>query len=92
MKQMPVLSFLAAIGQAVLARDAPHLGLGQLADREQALGQLLAGHRVQEIALVLAGIEALEQPRAAVDERHARVVPGGDARRAQRLGVLDERP
>ena len=76
--------------EGVLAGDAPHLGLGQFADREQALGQLFAGHRVQEVALVLAGIETLQQPRLAVGERHARVVPCRDARRTQRLGILDE--
>ncbi|MNT44181.1 hypothetical protein D3C72_1806980 [compost metagenome] len=53
--------FLLGIGQANFFGNAAHLGLPQLAHREQGLGQLCLVQAVQEIALVLGGVEPLEQ-------------------------------
>src|SRR5262245_30199469 len=50
---------LGEIVQARVLRDLPHLGLLQLADREQRSGQLGLVQPVQEIALVLREIAGL---------------------------------
>ena len=47
---------LVVHGQRALARDAPHLGLGEAADREQRPREQRARHGVQEIGLVLGAI------------------------------------
>ena len=72
---------LLRVRQADLVGDAAHLGLVQLADREQRLRQLRLVQAVQEVALVLARVEPLEQLVAArrLVEADARVVAGGDA-------------
>ena len=50
--------------QAPLAGDAPHLRLAQASDREFAGRELPGIERVQEIALVLAAVDAAQQPPA----------------------------
>ena len=82
---------LGVVRQARLARDAPHLGLVQVAHGKERARELRLVQAMQEIALVLAGIDALQQHEAAVALLDARVVAGGDALRAQGQGVVEER-
>src|SRR5262245_6885772 len=63
---------LPGVGQPDLRRDAPHLGLAQLADREQRLRQLRLVQAVQEVALVLAVVQALQELAMAARGRVAR--------------------
>jgi hypothetical protein len=81
---------LLGIGQLELGGDAAHLGLGQLAHREHGLGQLGLVEPVQEVALVLQRVQALEQLEAAVHFAHPGVVAGGDLVGAQAHGVVQE--
>jgi hypothetical protein len=53
--------FLLGGGQAVFLGNGAHFGLFQFADREQGLGDLFAADGVQEVALVLVRVQALEQ-------------------------------
>lgn len=78
-------------GQAVLFGDGTHLRLLQLAHRKQAAGDLLAAHGVQEVALVLVGVQALEQFAAPVHIAAAHVMAGGDQVGAQHQGIVQER-
>ncbi|MCY1510468.1 hypothetical protein D9M68_448460 [compost metagenome] len=77
-------------GQAVLLGNRAHCRLFQFADREQGAGDLLAAHRMQEVALVLVRVQALEQFGAAVDVAAAHVMTGGDQVRAERQGIVEE--
>ncbi|MNV57734.1 hypothetical protein D3C71_1500790 [compost metagenome] len=63
----------------------------QLADREQGLGDLFAADGVQEVALVLVRVQALEQFGAAIDVAATHVVTGGDQVGAEHHGVVEER-
>src|SRR5690625_1411847 len=67
-------------GQSPALRQGPHLGLVQLADGKQTALQLLAGHRVEKIALVLVLIQSAQQARS--EER--RVGKEGGVVRASR--------
>ena len=78
-------------GQAVLFGDGAHLGLFQFAHREQAAGDLFAAHGVQEVALVLVRVQALEQLAAAVNIAAAHVMAGGDQVGAEHQRVVEER-
>ncbi len=71
--------------QAPVARDAPHLGLGEAADRELAGSELRSIERVQEVALVLGAVDAAQQP-AVVD---AGIVPRREALGAQPARVIE---
>src|SRR3569832_125843 len=51
---------LLRVGQADLARDAAHFRLAQFADGEQRLRHLRLVQSMQEVALVLRFVEALE--------------------------------
>jgi len=62
----------------VFLGDGAHFRLFQLAHREQGASNLFAAHGVQEVALVLVRVQALEQLGAAVDVAAAHVVAGGD--------------
>jgi hypothetical protein len=72
--------------QAALAGHPSHLGLVQAANREFAERELPCIQRMQEVALILAGVHAAQEPAARAD---ARVVPGGEALRTQALRVLE---
>jgi len=78
---------IALVGdrQPALARDAPHLGLGEAADRELARSELRGIERVQEVALVLGTVDAAHQPPA-ID---ARVVTGCKAFGTQSARVVE---
>ena len=66
MKQMPVESRLAWLGRPASRAMRAHLALVQVADGEERARELRLVQAVQEVALVLAGIDALEQPKRAV--------------------------
>ena len=70
--------FFLGGGQAVFFGDGAHCRFFQLTDREQGAGNFLAADGVQEVALVLVRVQALEQfgERASVTTAH--VVAGGD--------------
>src|SRR5690606_36759164 len=74
--------FLGGIGQPQFGGNATHLGLGQLAQRKARARELRLIEAMQEVALVLGGVEPLKELelRLAVDLdlTHPRVVPGGD--------------
>ena len=72
--------------QAALAGHPSHLGLVQASDGELALRELPCIQRVQEVALILAGVYAAQEPATRAD---ARVVPGREALRAKTLRVLE---
>src|SRR5688500_9289826 len=61
-----------------LARHATHIGLLQRADRKQRARQRLGRHCVQEVALILASVDAAEQPRLRATVLDASVVAGGN--------------
>ena len=61
--------------QSAAAGEGPDLALLQAADREIAVRQLRRVERVQEVTLVLAGIQSAQQARPPPD---ARVMPGGE--------------
>ena len=73
-------------GQPALARQPPDLGLVEVSHRELAVRELPRIERMQEVALVLAGIDAPQQlpPRA-----DARVMAGRESLRAQPLRVVE---
>jgi hypothetical protein len=76
--------------QPGFAGQAAQVRLVQVADREQRGCQLLLPELVQEVALVLAGIDAAQQVPAAAALLDARVVAGGDLLGAQRARGIDE--
>src|SRR6266581_725067 len=85
----------AALGEIVqprLLRDCAHLGLLQFPERENHARKLLLVQAVQEIALVFGKIDGLEQLETTFRLAYPGVVPGGDALRAQRDGVIEEGP
>ena len=81
---------LLGVGQADLLGDAAHLGLVQLTHWKQRAAELRLRQPVQEVALVLARVQALEQLEAAVHLAHAGVVAGGDLLGAQAHRVVQE--
>ncbi|CRQ69508.1 hypothetical protein PAERUG_E5_London_17_VIM_2_12_12_04056 [Pseudomonas aeruginosa] len=78
-------------GEAMLLGDGADFRLLQFADGEQAAGDLLAAHRVQEVALVLVRVQALEQLGAPVAVAAPHIVAGGDQVRAEHQRVVEER-
>ncbi len=78
-------------GQAGLARERAHVGLRQVADREQRRGELFLAEGVEEIALVLVRVAAAQQAVAAISQVGARVVAGGDPVGTERARVFEER-
>src|SRR5713101_1070683 len=81
---------LRKIVQTRLLRDFSHLGLLQLADRKDDARELRLSEAMQEVALVLGKIERLEQLEAPSRFSQPRIVPGRDALRAERQGVIEE--
>jgi hypothetical protein len=55
--------FLFGDREAGVARELAYLALQELAQRHQHVDEIFGRHGVQEIALVLAWIDALAQPR-----------------------------
>ena len=91
MKQMPVLSFLAALGRPIFGGDRAHLRLGQLRQRKQGRADLRLAQAVEEIALVLVGVKSAQQRGAAGGVAAlADVMAGGDVFGAARDGVVEE--
>ncbi|MCY1214233.1 hypothetical protein D9M72_260410 [compost metagenome] len=81
---------LASGGQAMLFGDGANFRLLQFAHREQGAGDLLAADGMEEVALVLVRVQALEQFGAAIDIAAAHIVAGGDQVSSQRQGVVEE--
>jgi hypothetical protein len=90
MKQMPVESFFFALGSRSRRRcGAPRSWAAH--PPGTASRQLRLVQAVQEVALVLGRVQALEQLEAGRGAlAHARVVAGGDLLGAQAHGVVEE--
>ena len=84
--------FLFGIGQTDLFGNAAHFSLVQLAHRKQGFGQLRLVQPVQEIALVFAGVQALEQLKKTADHvmSHTGIVASGDFFGPQPHGVVQK--
>lgn len=85
----------AGRGEPLLGSDAPHLGLQQPAHGKEGVAQLLLRELAEEVALVLVGVAAREQPvdDAPVGERLdllAAVVARGDVVGPQLEGFAQE--
>ena len=65
------------IGQAHLGGDAAHLVLGQVANGEDDVAQLLTGDLSQKIGLILDGVDSRGQIFHAINHTSGGVVPGG---------------
>lgn len=78
-------------GQVVFLGNRAYFGFFEFADREQRLGDLFATHGVQEVALVLVRIQALEQFGTAVDVAATNIMAGSDQVGAEHHGVVEER-
>ena len=89
-KQMPVESFFAAVGKRGLGGHSAKCFLVHLADREAGIRQLLLVEHVEEIALVLVAIPALEQAIPGIAAVTAHVVPGRHAFRPEVARVLQK--
>ncbi len=84
--------FLLGGDEIELLGDAAHLRLFQIPDREQALTHLGFAQGVEEVALILVGIQTAQQARAAGAVVTAHVVAGGDVGGPQLFGgKLQER-
>ena len=71
----------------------PHLGLRELADRQQRAAQLRLAEHVEDVRLVLGRVDATTQPeRPAASRAHPRVVPGGERVEPERLGPVEQLP
>src|SRR5690606_18062357 len=81
---------LLCCGQAVFFGDGSYLRFFQLANGKQGLAQLLAAYGVEEVALVLVRVQALEQFAASVDIAAANIVPRCDQVGAERQGIVEE--
>ena len=83
---------LVGSNKAVLFGDGAHLGLGKLTQRELHMGQLVLRHAVEHIALVLIGVDGLEQKVAALGLviLNASVVTGDHIITAQLLGLVEK--
>ena len=84
--------FFSGIGQANGLGNLAHLGFAQLADRKQGLAELRLVEPVQEVALVLGRIQALEQLMQASLRVVADpcVMPGGNFFRPQPKRVIEK--
>ncbi len=78
--------FLLGGDEIQLLGDAAHLRLFQIANREQALTHLLFAQGIEEVALILVGIETAQQARAACAVVTAHIVAGGDVGGTQLFG------
>ena len=81
---------LVGHGEVVALGDGADLVLAQLADREAGHREGALAEGVEEVGLVLVGVEAAVQGGAAVDIRDARVVAGGEPVGAERFGLVEE--
>jgi hypothetical protein len=77
---------LARDRQPAVAGDCAHLGLGETADREHAGLELCRIELVQEVALVLAGVDPAQQASAGPN---ARVMAGREALRPEPPRVFE---
>jgi hypothetical protein len=80
--------FLVEDRQHQLARPAPDFLLAQAADREQRPRECVGRHGVQEVALVLAGVDTAQQARA-LAVLDTRVVPRRHPIRAQATRIVE---
>ena len=84
---------LLRVRQRQLFGDLAHLRLRDFTERKQGFRQLRLVQTVQEVALVLAGVDGFQQFIASSVRRrlaYARVVAGGDQVGAQGHGVVEE--
>ena len=91
MKQMTGAVRLVVRREPRPPRDVAHRVLVQRPEREQRPFESRPVQRVQEIALILGGVGALEQPHRAAAALDPRVVAGRHALGAEPARVVDER-
>jgi hypothetical protein len=77
--------------QAAAARFVAHLLLGQGADREQRMGELLLGEAEEEVGLVLGAIRRDGEHQAVEGLYDAGIMAGRDLGGAQPTGMVPER-
>ena len=82
---------LARDRQPVAGGDLPHLGLGQLGEREAKPAEQLGRQRRQHVALVLGAVGGGGEQRAVGVLDDPRVVAGQQVRGAEPLGEVDHR-
>ena len=82
MKQMPWLSFFPAIARRAFRGEPADLGLGEVADGEAGVADLLLAQEGEKVRLVLVLVRPLEQGEGAGFRETPRVVAGGDRRKA----------
>ena len=81
---------LGGVYKALRLCQLPHLLLPQPTQRKQGVGQLLLGHGVEHVALILACVQPLFQQIAPVLLFDPGVMPGGDILAAQNPGPLHQ--
>ena len=87
--------FLVVGDKALFGGNAPYFRFFKLAHWKERTGNTFARDGVQEVALVLVGVKALEQfgsATAVVQRALAGVVAGGNVVSAQGNGVIEKRP
>ncbi|KPX61431.1 Uncharacterized protein ALO39_05535 [Pseudomonas syringae pv. lapsa] len=82
---------LLGSGQAVLFGNGAHFRFFQLANREQGAGNLLAANGVQEVALILVRVQALEQLGTSIDITAAYVMACSNKVGAEHQCVVEKR-
>ena len=78
MKHTSMLSRLSAVRRPSARRVLAHLGLGQLADREQRARELVGAEHVEHVRLVLGGVGGTRERGPVVGRHDAGVVTGRD--------------
>ena len=92
MKQTSWLSGLSAVRRPRPSRYRPHLGLGEVADRQHDVAQLLGGKSREHVGLVLGGIDATAQANLVTVDLEPGVVARGDGVEAEPPGACREGP
>ena len=91
MKQMPVESFFFALGRRISAASSRTWVFFNSPTGNSVRAQLPLVQAVQEVALVLGAVKALEQLEVAIAFSHPGVVTGGDVFGPQPQRVIEKR-
>ena len=87
------MSWLSGLSATSISEAGPSPSTSALerspTGKQQAGQEGLAG-AVEDVGLVLRGVGATRKPEAAVFLHYARIVPGGDVRRAQAVGYAQQ--
>src|SRR5210317_1530459 len=82
--------FLVVDGQSAIPGYLPDFTLDEFAERKHRFGQRFSADCMQEIALILARVFALEKSAMAIDDARPRVVPRGEKIATEAFGVIAE--